>query len=500
MNFETWTMLGLLLAPLIGAAVVLLLPKEAAKRDPALPLRTGLWTSLIAFLGGLYLFVQFQGTNAPAELKMELPWFQLGSIPIQFSIGIDGISILMIFLCTLLMPIVFLAASGHIKERQKEFVVWALVMETAMLGVFVSFDLILFYVFWELTLIPLYFIIGIWGGPRKFYAAVKFFLYTLAGSLLLLVGVILLLQTAGTSDMTKLASNTYPLDIQRYCFWLFAIGFAVKVPIVPFHTWLPDAHVEAPTSGSVILAGVLLKMGTYGFLRFNLPMFPLATQEASPFFMGIGVLGILYGAFLAWAQQDLKKLVAYSSVSHMGLIVFGLFACNLISVQGSILQMFNHGISTGALFLLVGMIYDRRHTRDIADFGGIAKVMPFFAVALGLVSFSSIGLPGLNGFIGELLILLGGFDAIPWLAGIAALGIVLGAIYMLSMLRRTLLGPLTNRANQSLKDLSMKEILLLAPLLILIVWVGVAPGLFLKKSEAAVHEIVKKFQAAETRK
>lgn len=478
--------------PAAAAFLALLLPKSKERW----PFRLAMVVSVAAWLLSVNLFSQFQGSSFSPEFRTDLSWFELGKLPIHLSVGLDGISILLVLLTTLLMPLVFLVAPGHIQERSREFVFWALLMETGMIGVFASLDLVLFYVFWELTLVPLYFIIGIWGGPRKLYATVKFFLYTLAGSLLMLVGVILLLQAAGTADILTLGNMALPSSLQMTCFLLFAAGFAVKVPIFPFHTWLPDAHVEAPTGGSVILAGVLLKMGTYGFLRFCLPIFPQAALAASPYLMALGAFGVVYGAWLAWFQQDLKKLVAYSSVSHMGLIVLGLFAFTTTSVQGSLLQMINHGLTTGALFLLVGMIYERRHTREIGEFGGIAKTMPLFALFFGVVAFASIGLPGLNGFVGEFMILLGSFPKNPWLTALAGTGVVFGALYTLSAMRRVLFGPLRKEENRKLADLVPREFGALIPLVVLMIWIGVAPKTFLRKSEASVNAVVKRIENA----
>lgn len=474
----------LMLLPTVGALLVGFAPGGGKT-----PRQIGLFVSLLTFGLAVALLLGFQGASAAQEFVFRRPWFELSGIPLHFAFGVDGLSILLVALTALLMPLVFLAMPGFIHEREKEFVIWALLMEMGMVGVFAAQDLVLFYVFWELTLVPLYFIIGIWGGTRKLYATIKFFLYTLAGSLLMLVGVILLLRQTGTADLGTLANAAIPPSLQWTCFLLFTAAFAVKVPLVPFHTWLPDAHVEAPTGGSVILAGVLLKMGTYGLLRFCLPMFPDAAREAGPWMMGLGAFGVVYGALLAWAQTDLKKMVAYSSVSHMGLIVLGIFAFHTTALQGALIQMINHGLSTGALFLLVGALYERRHTRDLSEFGGLAKVMPVFALVLGIVSFSSIGLPGLNGFVGEFLVLLGSFQAAPWIASFAALGVVLGAVYMLSGMRRILFGEITRRENRALQDLSRREIFAFLPLLALIVWIGIAPGFFLQKSEASAKAV-----------
>jgi len=371
-------------------------------------------------------------------------------------------------------------------------------LETGMLGAFVALDLFLFYVFWEVMLVPMYFLIGVWGGTRRIYAAVKFVLYTMAGSLLMLVAIIYLatrhaqLTQVQTFDLLQLYNLHLPFHEQSWLFLAFALSFAIKVPLFPFHTWLPDAHVEAPTAGSVILAAILLKLGTYGFVRFAIPLFPDAALAAAPIIIMLAVVGIIYGALVAMMQADIKKLVAYSSVSHLGLVMLGLFVFNLQGIQGGLYQMLNHGLSTGALFLLVGMIYDRRHTRMIEDFGGLWKQLPIFSAVLLVVTFSSIGLPGLNGFVGEFLILLGAFNASPPWAAAAATGVILGAIYMLWMFRRVIFGPLTNPENQKLQDLNGREILILAPVLALIVFMGVYPQPFLSRMKPAVDLTLKR--------
>jgi NADH-quinone oxidoreductase subunit M len=398
------------------------------------------------------------------------------------------------------MPIAILA-SWSVKDKVKEYLIFMLLLETGMLGAFVALDLFLFYVFWEVMLVPMYFLIGVWGGTRRIYAAVKFVIYTMAGSLLMLVAIIYLatryaqVEQTLTFDLLKLYTLHLPAEQQTWLFLAFALSFAIKVPLFPFHTWLPDAHVEAPTAGSVILAGVLLKLGTYGFLRFAMPLFPDAAAAATPFVVALAVIGIIYGAVVAMMQSDIKKLVAYSSVSHLGLVMLGLFALNLQGVQGSIYQMLNHGLSTGALFLLVGMIYDRRHTRMIDDFGGLWKQVPVFSTFLLVVTFSSIGLPGLNGFVGEFLILLGSFAVTPGWTATAATGIILGAIYMLWMVRRVIFGPLADAENQKLKDLNVREISLLAPILLLIVVMGVYPTPFLERMKPAIELSLKRILA-----
>jgi len=369
-----------------------------------------------------------------------------------------------------------------------------------MVGVFLALDLFLFYIFWEFTLVPMYFLIGIWGGPRRMYAAVKFFLYTMAGSILMLLAIVWLGLNQGTFSLPELLRGAIPPDTQLWLFLAFAAAFAIKVPMWPLHSWLPDAHVEAPTAGSVILAGVLLKMGTYGFLRFNLPLFPEAAVRLAPYMAGLAVIGILYGAAVSYAQKDVKKLVAYSSVSHLGFVMLGLFALNPLGIQGGILQMVNHGLSTGALFLIVGMIYERRHTRDMDAFGGLWKVMPVYAALTLIVTLSSMGLPGLNGFVGEFTILLGAFGSkaigSPWFAGLAAVGVILAAIYMLHMFQKMFLGPLDKEENQKLKDLSWREVVTLVPLLVFIFWIGLYPKPFFNLMGPAVEQLASALQAA----
>jgi NADH-quinone oxidoreductase subunit M len=379
--------------------------------------------------------------------------------------------------------------------------IFFLLLEVGMLGVFVAQDLFLFYIFWEFTLVPMYFLIGIWGGPRRMYAAIKFFLYTMAGSVLMLLAILWLGIYQGTFSVPELiAKGGIPSEIQFWLFLAFAAAFAIKVPMWPLHSWLPDAHVEAPTAGSVILAGVLLKMGTYGFLRFNLPMFPEATVQLAPWMAGLAVVGILYGAAVSYAQKDVKKLVAYSSVSHLGFVMLGLFALNAQGISGGILQMVNHGLSTGALFLIVGMIYERRHTREMDAFGGLWKVMPIYGALTLIVTLSSMGLPGLNGFVGEFTILLGAFgsEAIgsPWFTGLAAAGVILAAVYMLFMFQKLFLGPVDKDENRSLKDVNAREIIILIPILVLIFWIGLYPAPFFNLMAPAVDKLVAVLQAA----
>jgi len=475
--------------PLFGAIAVVFFPARAHNAIR--------WFSLLlttaVFVVSLKLVQGFQ-TNPDMQMVVNAPW--LPSLGISYHIGIDGISLFLVMLVTFLTPITILGCFNSIEERVKEFFVCMLVLETAMIGAFVALDLFLFYVFWEAMLIPMYFMIGVWGGERKIYATVKFFIYTMVGSLLMLVAILYVVhqhrvQTGElTFDLALLLGTVFSSQEQWLLYLAFALAFAIKVPMFPFHTWLPDAHVEAPTPGSVILAGVLLKMGTYGFIRFAMPMFPEAAIRSIPYIAALSIIGIIYGACVAMVQQDVKKLVAYSSVSHLGFVMLGLFALNVQAVQGAMLGMTNHGISTGALFLLVGVIYERRHTRLISEYGGLTKVMPFYATVFMIVTLSSIGLPPLNGFVHEFLILIGVYQANPWWGILAASGVVLGAIYMLWMFQRVFFGEVTNEHNASLKDLSPREVLVFIPILVMIFWMGIYSKPFTERMEPAVTKFV----------
>ena len=475
--------------PLLGVIAIALLRGLGATAVKGIALVIGLLTFVIS----LGLYTGFNADTATFQYVAQKSW--IPGLGTSYHIGIDGISLWLVLLTTFLTPICILAAWNSVEKGLSGFMMSLLALETGMLGVFCSLDLFLFFVFWESMLIPMYFLIGIWGGERRIYATVKFVLYTMAGSALMLVGILALyFQNDNSFDLTTLSG---PFEHSNLLFLAFFIAFAIKVPLFPFHTWLPDAHVEAPTVGSVILAGVLLKMGTYGIIRFCLPLFPDAADKYTPLIVTLAVIGIIYGALVAMVQPDLKKLVAYSSVSHLGFVVLGLFSKNPAGIQGSVLQMVNHGLSTGALFLLVGMIYERRHSRMIVDFGGLSKRMPIFAVIFMVVTLSSIGLPGLNGFVGEYMILLGSFVQGAFskvYVVFATVGVVLAAVYMLWMFQRVMFGTL-DKTNEGLPDLNAREVVVMLPILLFIVWIGVYPKTFLSKIEKSVEVVVTKVQA-----
>jgi len=477
--------------PVLGALLLFCVDR---RRETAIK-HLAFGASLVTFLVSLGLYQGFRLDVPGPQFTEQTLW--IGWLGVEYHVGVDGISLLLVLLTTFLSAVAILSSYSAITTSVKEYMICMLLLETGMVGVFVALDLVLFYVFWEGMLIPMYFLIGIWGGPRRIYATIKFFLYTMAGGVLMLVGIISLYFLSGsrpggeyTFNLIKLIGLDLPFQTQVWLFLAFAVAFAIKVPMFPFHTWLPDAHVEAPTAGSVILAGVLLKMGTYGFLRFALPLFPDATRYFTPLFSWLAIVGILYGALVAMIQPDLKKLVAYSSVSHLGFVVLGIFALTVQGVEGAILQMVNHGLSTGALFLLVGMLYERRHTRLIQDFGGLARTIPVFTAAFLIVTLSSIGLPGLNGFVGEFLILVGTFRINVLYAALAMLGIILAAVYMLWMFQRVMFGPVTEDANRRLPDLTPREVAVLVPVLVLIVWIGIYPQPFLRTTEASVKQLL----------
>lgn len=483
--------------PLVGIPVVLLL--SYIYKDSEEKMKQGaLVVTIIEFLLSIPLFTSFAGGFPGMQFETKIPWIE--SLGVSYHVGLDGISLFLVLLTTFIMPITILSSWHAIHKGMREFLVLMLILETALIGTFAALDMILFFVFWEAVLIPMYLMIGIWGTERRIYAAVKFFLYTAFGSALMLIAIFYLffqhIKQFGAPSMDVL--DFYKLNIPFYgilspqglTFLAFFLAFAIKVPMFPFHTWLPDAHVEAPTAGSVILAGVLLKMGTYGFLRFLLPFFPQAVEKYLPVLIAIAIIGIIYGAFVAFAQKDLKKLVAYSSVSHMGMVMLGLFVLNLQGVEGGIYQMLNHGLSTGALFLIVGMIYERRHTKKIAEFGGISKAMPVFAAFFMLATLSSIGLPLLNGFVGEFLILLGTFEFNYIYAALGATGIILGAVYMLMAYQNVMFGPLDKPENKILKDINLREILVLLPIAIMMFVMGIFPKPFLSRMEPSVEALL----------
>lgn len=487
--------------PLAGVVLIILWPK-GKENDDAIRWIANL-VGFVGFLISLPLILSFDDPrylSAASGMRFERDYEWITAIGARYHVGIDGISMLLIMLTTLLGSIAILSSWSAIQTRVREYYCYLLLLQTGMLGVFIALDFFLFYVFWEVMLVPMYFLIGVWGGARRLYAAIKFFLYTLFGSVLMLLGILALYffqhrETGVWSfDVVQLQKLSVPTDLQWWIFLAFFVGFAIKVPMFPFHTWLPDAHVEAPTAGSVILAGVLLKMGTYGFLRFSLPILPQATLHFMPWMLALSVIGIIYGALVAMMQKDMKKLVAYSSVSHLGFCMLGIFAATPVALQGGILQMLNHGISTGALFLIVGIIYERRHTRLIADMGGLSHVMPLYATVFLIMTMSSIGLPALNGFIGEFMILQGVFGdpALRTWAILAASGVVLGAAYMLWLYQRVMFGKLDNPENQNLPDLNLRELATFVPLIILAFWIGIYPKSFLKYLDQPVTQLVQR--------
>ena len=513
--------------PLAIAGVLLATSALAAAFGrPGLPV--SLWRAAalggsgITFLLSLGLWFGYDPTEPGYQFVEHAPWVPEWGI--HYFVGLDGISLLLVLLTTFIVPVVLVASWHDMAHAGRPWFFFVLTLETGMLGAFVSLNLFQFYLFWELMLIPMYFIIGIWGGPRRVYAAVKFFVFTMFGSLLMLVAILVVYamhfeQQGGAAagavynfDFVRAPGSSVPALIetfvptadavwwktQGWLFGAFALAFAIKVPLVPFHTWLPDAHVEAPTAGSVILAAVLLKMGTYGFVRFALPLFPVAALDFAPLLFGLSLAGILYGALVAMVQQDVKALVAYSSVAHLGFVMLGMFALNVEGLEGSVLQMVNHGLSTGALFVLVGMLYERRHTRQIADFGGIARPMPVFAALFGIVAMSSIGVPALNGFVGEFLILLGAYKVSPAVALPATFGVVLAAAYMLWMYRRVFFGPVEKPENRGLIDLDLREKAVLVAFLVPIVWLGVHPDPVLRRLDSAVIDLLQTMERRAT--
>ncbi len=493
--FNQWILHALVLLPLVGVVPVLLGDDRTARR-------TALLVSLIELVLSLGLWWSFDPVEGGMQLVSSAPWIPAWGI--SYRVGLDGISLFMVLLTTVMMPLSILASWSSITRRERVFYALMLTLLTGLIGVFIALDLFVFYVFFEIMLIPMYFIIGIWGGANRLYAAIKFFIYTMAGSLLMLVAIVVMAWKIGAATGTlsfsyeHLLTNAGTLgSTAPWLFAAFALAFAIKVPIFPLHTWLPDAHVEAPTAGSVLLAAIMLKIGTYGFLRFAVPFFPQValSPEVTHLMVLLAVIGVIYGALVAMVQPDIKKLVAYSSVSHLGFVMLGIWGVSVISVQGALMVMISHGISTGALFLLIGMIYERRHTRMIEDYGGIARVVPIFSLILTVVALSSIGLPGLNGFVGEFLVLLGSFPAYPWATGIATTGVIFAAAYLLWALQRMIFNRLDNPENESLTDLTRRELVVLLPLIVGIVWLGLFPGPVLRRMEPATQRFVETVQA-----
>ena len=493
------------LLPLLGVLLCLVVPREEAGLHRGI----GIGVALTTFLVSLLVLSGFD----PAQMNHVVKWDWAASLGIHFHLGIDGISLWLVLLTTFLMPVVLLSTVSAITEKVREFIIAVLVLETGMLGAFLALDLFVFYVFWEVMLIPMYFIIGIWGGERRLYAAIKFVLYTMVGSLLMLIAILYMyIKAHEATGQWSFAYDTMRNLIltpneQLYLFIAFALAFCIKVPLFPLHTWLPDAHVEAPTAGSVILASVLLKFGSYGLLRYAIPFFPSAVAQCAPYLQWLAVIGVIYGSLVAFAQPDIKKLIAYSSVAHMGFVVLGLFMLNPRAVNGAIYQMLAHGISTGGLFLSVGVIYERRHTRRLDEFGGLWQRMPYFAVTLLIFTMASVGLPGLSGFVGEFLVILGTFSAtrdsigIPalvehakLLGALCAVGVVLGAVYMLWLFQRAMLGPLQNPLNKKLHDMTLREGLVMLPMLVMAFWLGIYPSTFLSDIDPAVARTLAAFK------
>ncbi len=485
---------GLLLLPVVGALCIAILrgEDEATLRNARW---IALWTTLITFALSLYAWTQFDPAQPGFQLVEQKDWF---SHVMLYKLGVDGISMPFILLTAFLMPLCIAASWVSIQTRVKEYMIAFLILETLMIGVFEALDLVLFYLFFEGGLIPMFLIIGVWGGKNRVYAAFKFFLYTLVGSLLMLLAIMAMYWTAGTSDITVLLQTHFAPAAQKWLWLAFFASFAVKMPMWPVHTWLPDAHVEAPTAGSVILAGILLKMGGYGFIRFSLPMFPDASQYFAPLIFALSTIAIIYTSLVALVQEDMKKLIAYSSVAHMGFVTMGLFAANTQGVQGAVYQMVSHGLVSGALFLCVGVVYDRMHTREIAAYGGLVQRMPLYAVVLMVMTLANVGLPGTSGFVGEFLTLIGAFQASSWVAFAATFGVILSAAYALYLYRRVIFGVLDKPSLAGIADLNGREIAILAPLLILVLYYGVHPQPILDASSASIEALLKSMASVKT--
>jgi NADH-quinone oxidoreductase subunit M len=479
--------------PLAGALIILSIrgEDEVVARNARW---TALWTSLITLALSLVLWVRFDSASAEFQFVEQAAW--LPEFGVGYHMGVDGISVLFVLLSTLLTPLCILASWESVQNRVREYMVAFLVLESMMVGMFCALDFVLFYIFFEAVLIPMFLIIGVWGGGRRVYAAFKFFLYTLAGSVLMLLAILAVWYQAGTTDIPTLMETAFSPRMQFWLFLAFFASFAVKVPMWPVHTWLPDAHVEAPTAGSVILAGVLLKMGAYGFLRFSLPLLPQASADFAPFIFALSVIAVIYTSLVALAQEDMKKLIAYSSVAHMGIVTLGIFTFTVQGLSGALFTMLSHGVVSGALFLCVGVLYDRVHSREIARYGGVAKIMPAYALVFMLFTMASVALPGLAGFPGELLVIVGAFKVNPWVALGACMGMILGAAYALYLYRRVVFGRITRDDLRGLLDLSPREYAVFAPLILLTIWMGVYPSSFLNFFEASVTALVARHEAA----
>ncbi|MBF0464311.1 MAG: NADH-quinone oxidoreductase subunit M [Nitrospirae bacterium] len=488
MDYSHSLLSAIIFLPVFGGLFLFVIGRE----NKAAIKGIALLVTVLDFLLSLPLFIKFDKAASSMQFVEHYKW--IPTFDISYYVGVDGISILMVLLSTLTAILCTLVSWNAIKDKVKEFYISLLLVEGFMIGVFCSLDMFLFYIFWEAMLIPMYLIIGVWGGPKRIYAAIKFFLYTLIGSVLMLVAIIALYLHTGTFDIVKLMGMALPYKMQIVLFWAFFAAFAVKVPMFPVHTWLPDAHTEAPAAGSVFLAAILIKMGAYGFLRFSLPLFPDASRAIAPFMTILSVIAIIYGGIICFSQTDLKRLIAYSSVSHMGFVTLGIFALNSQGIQGGILQMINHGVVTGAMFLAVGMVYERTHTRQISDYGGLADVMPVFAAFFMLFTLAAIGLPGTNGFVGEFLIILGGFTANKTAGVFAATGIIIGAVYMLNLYQKIFFTGV-NEGIKGLKDLSLREIVTLLPLIVLVFWIGFYPNAFLSFMDVSVGKLIVRVSA-----
>lgn len=488
-NFPILSLLTFL--PLLGVFFILLINgnEETTSRNSR---RVALYTTMFNFILSLFMLVDFDGTSAEFQFVENLEWFP--ALGINYHMGIDGISLFFVILSTFLTPICILASWNSIQKRVKEYMVAFLILETFMIGTFCALDAVLFYVFFEGVLIPMFIIIGVWGGPRRVYSAFKFFLYTLLGSVLMLVALLALYLQAGTSNIPTLIANPVVRDMQLWLWLAFFASFAVKMPMWPVHTWLPDAHVEAPTAGSVILAGVLLKMGGYGFLRFSIPMFPEATEFFTPMVMWLSVIAIIYTSLVALVQEDMKKLIAYSSVAHMGFVTLGIFTATTQGIEGGIFQMLSHGIISAALFLCVGVVYDRLHTRDIGRYGGLVKNMPKYATVFMLLMLGSVGLPGTSGFVGEFLVLMGVFQVNTYVAVFATTGVVLGAAYMLVLYRRVIFGVQKNKDAAEMIDLTKLEYSYLVPLVLIVLWLGIAPSYVMDRISPSVQRLISQYE------